>query len=120
MYDKMSNKRRNTEGVVSIMTNPFVMFNVSASFCTARAFVMVRAQCACADRPCSYLHNERERERKMLWSCSKTAWLKRCSLSPATVAVLSLLAVGASTQTGTTGTESHSVVVARGQGYVFS
>ena len=101
MYDEMSNKQRNTEGVVSIMTHPFVMFNVSASFCTARAFVMVRAQCACADRPCSSdIYTTRERERKMLWSCSKTAWLKRCSLSPATVAVLSLLAVGASTQTG--------------------
>ena len=71
---------------------------------------MVRTQCACADRPCSSeiisTHNERERERKMLWSCSKTAWLKRCSLSPATVAVLSLLAVGASTQTGTEGMHS--------------
>ena len=113
MYDKMSNKRRNTEGVVSIMTNPFVMFNVCASFCTARAFVMVRAQCACANRPCSGdIYTTRERERKMLWSCSKTAWLKRCSLSPATVAVLSLLAVGASTQTGTTGTESmHSILL---------
>ena len=75
---------------------------------------MVRAQCACANRPCSseHLDNERERERKMLWSCSKTAWLKRCSLSPVTVAVLSLLAVGASTQTGTTGTESmHSILL---------
>ena len=61
MYDEMSNKRRNTEGVV---TNPFVMFNVSASFCTARAFVMVRAQCACANRPCSSVSTQRERERE--------------------------------------------------------
>ena len=74
---------RNTEGVVSITC--------------LRHFVL--------HRPCSSEHllspTQRERERKMLWSCSQTAWLKRCSLSPATVAVLSLLAVGASTQTGT-------------------
>ena len=104
MYDEMSNKRRNTEGVVSIMTNPCLRHFVLC----AHLLWCAPAQIGHAAMNIYYLqHNERER--KMLWSCSKTAWLKRCSLSPATVAVLSLLAVGASTQTGTA--SMHSILL---------
>ena len=63
MYDEMSNKRRNTEGVVSIMTNPIVMFNVSASFCTARLWCAPNAPAQIGHAAVKHLHMRRERER---------------------------------------------------------
>ena len=113
MYDKMSNKRRNTEGVVSIMTNPFVMFNVSASFCTARALLWCAPNApAQIGHAAVNTYTTRERERDVV------ELLSDC-LAQVVFTVSSYCRCSLAVSCGRLHTDwyaFHSVVVARGTG----